>query len=39
MAEETAELLKTTMEEAGNSIMEYIPCQADVNISQNWAKI
>jgi len=37
-ADETAELLKSTMEEAGNSILKYIPCQADVSVSQNWAK-
>jgi len=37
-ADETAELLKSTMEEAGNSILRYVPCQADVGISQNWAK-
>jgi DNA polymerase-1 len=36
-ADETAELLKTTMEEAGNSILKYVPCQADVDIAQNWA--
>ena len=38
-ADETAELLKSTMEEAGNSILKYVPCQADVGISQNWGKI
>ena len=38
-AAEAAELLKTTMEEAGNSILKYVPCQADVNIAQNWAGI
>ena len=36
-ADETAELLKSAMEEAGNSILKYVPCQADVNVSQNWA--
>ena len=38
-AGEMAELLKSTMEEAGNSILKYIPCQADVGVSQNWADI
>jgi len=37
-ADKMAELLKSTMEEAGNSILKYVPCQADVNISSNWAK-
>ena len=36
-AEEAAEILKTTMEEAGNSILKYVPCQAEANISQNWS--
>jgi len=38
-AHEMADLLKLTMEEAGNSILKYIPCQADVEVSQNWANI
>jgi DNA polymerase-1 len=38
-ADKAAELLKTTMETAGNSILKYVPCQADVSISQNWADI
>jgi len=33
-----ADLLKSTMEEAGNSILAYVPCQADVNISSSWSK-
>jgi len=37
-ADEMAVLLKSTMEEAGNSILKYVPCQADVNVSENWAK-
>jgi len=37
-ANEIAILLKSTMEEAGNSILKKVPCKADVNISQNWAK-
>ena len=37
-ANEMAELLKSTMEDAGNSILKQVPCQADVNISQNWVK-
>jgi len=36
-ADEAAEILKTTMEEAGNSILKYVPCQAEVSISQNWS--
>ena len=36
-ADEAAMLLKSTMEEAGNSILKHVPCQADVSISQNWA--
>jgi len=35
----TAELLKTIMEEAGNSILKNVPCQADVNIADNWAAL
>lgn len=35
--DEMTVLLKTTMEEAGNSILKYVPCQADVNVAQNWA--
>jgi len=38
-AGKTAELLKSTMEEAGNSILKSVPCLADVDISKNWAKI
>jgi len=33
-----AEILKSTMEEAGNSILTQVPCQADVNIASNWSK-
>ena len=33
-----AELLKSTMEEAGNSILSRVPCQADVNIAANWGE-
>jgi len=36
-ADETAELLKTTMEASGNSILKYVPCEAEVSVSQNWA--
>ena len=36
-AGEMAALLKATMEEAGNSILKNVPCQADVNIADNWA--
>ena len=36
-AGEMAALLKVTMEEAGNSILKNVPCQADVNIADNWA--
>jgi DNA polymerase-1 len=38
-ADKMAVLLKSTMEEAGNSILKYVPCQADVGVSQNWAGI
>ena len=31
-----AEILKSTMEEAGNSILTHVPCQADVLIASNW---
>ena len=34
-AGEAAVLLKSTMEEAGNSILKHIPCQADASVSQN----
>lgn len=34
---ETAAVLKSVMEEAGNSVMKHVPCQADVSVSQNWA--
>jgi DNA polymerase-1 len=37
-AEKTAEILKTAMEEAGNTILAHIPCQADVSISTSWTK-
>ena len=37
-AQTVAELLKSTMEEAGNSILRSIPCRADVSIADNWAK-
>ena len=37
-ADNAAALLKTTMEEAGNSILKYVPCQADVGIAQNWSE-
>jgi len=33
-----AELLKSTMEEAGNSILTHIPCQADTCIATTWSK-
>jgi DNA polymerase-1 len=36
-AEETAGLLKSIMESAGNSVLKHVPCQADVSVSQNWA--
>ena len=36
-AAEMAALLKSVMEEAGNSILKNIPCQADVEVSENWA--
>ena len=36
-ADETAETLKSAMEEAGNSIMKYVPCLAEVDVSQNWS--
>jgi DNA polymerase-1 len=39
VADDAANLLKSTMEEAGNSILKHVPCQADVNVSQNWAKM
>ena len=32
-----ASLLKSVMEEAGNSILKNVPCQADVTIADNWA--
>jgi DNA polymerase-1 len=38
-ASEMAGLLKSTMEEAGNSVLKNVPCQAEVDISQNWANI
>lgn len=37
-AVEAASLLKSVMEEAGNSILKNVPCQADVNIADNWAE-
>ena len=37
-ANDMAVLLKDVMEEAGNSILKNIPCQADVNIADNWAQ-
>lgn len=37
-ATHTAAVLQSTMEEAGNSILTHVPCQADVTISQNWLK-
>ena len=37
-APQAAEILKSTMEEAGNSILARVPCQADVNIAPNWSK-
>jgi DNA polymerase-1 len=37
-APHAAEILKSTMEEAGNSILTHVPCQADVGISPHWAK-
>jgi len=33
-----AEILKSTMEEAGNFILTHVPCQADVSIAPNWSK-
>ena len=36
-ADEAAEILKSAMEEAGKSIMKYVPCQAEVDVSQNWS--
>ena len=39
IADDAAALLKLTMEEAGNSVLKHVPCQADVVISQNWANI
>jgi DNA polymerase-1 len=38
-SDEMAALLKSTMEEAGNSILKYVPCKAEVEISSNWANI
>jgi len=38
-ATQAAELLKSVMEKAGNSILKNVPCQADVNIADNWAAI
>ena len=37
-AAEMAALLKATMEEAGNSILKNVPCQADVSIADNWGQ-
>jgi DNA polymerase-1 len=37
-AEDAARILKSSMEEAGNSILSRIPCQADAVISQSWTK-
>jgi DNA polymerase-1 len=37
-ARDAAHLLKSVMEEAGNTILPHVPCQADFHISQNWAK-
>ena len=37
-AEAAAAVLKTTMEEAGNTILRRVPCQADVSIASHWAK-
>jgi len=36
-ADEAAEILKSTMEAAGNSILKSVPCEAEVSIAQNWA--
>jgi len=36
-AAEAAKLLKSTMEEAGASVLKHVPCQADVIIAENWA--
>jgi len=33
-----AEILKSTMEEAGNTVLTHVPCQADVNIAPHWSK-
>jgi len=33
---EVAKLLKSTMEEAGASILKHVPCKADVNIADSW---
>ena len=35
-ADEMAGLLKAVMEEAGDSILKNIPCQADVNVTDSW---
>lgn len=35
--EETAELLKRVMEEAGNRYLKEVPCIAEVAISESWA--
>jgi len=38
IAEDAAVLLKSNMEDAGNSILSHIPCKAEAHVSQNWAK-
>ena len=35
-ADKAAAVLKATMEEAGNSILKNVPCQADVNVADSW---
>jgi len=35
---DAAKILKSTMEDAGNSILTHVPCQADVSIASNWSK-
>ena len=37
-AHSAAALLKATMEEAGNSILKNVPCQADVSVAGNWGE-
>jgi DNA polymerase-1 len=35
-ADKGAELLKLAMEEAGNSVLKNVPCQADVSVADSW---